>query len=145
MKRKMAMKFRKISYYIEKILIAIVTCFGASLLFNLIIIPLGNAENHLIIHFLDGLLGIFLYLLPLFIIWFFPISFFIDGLNLKYKLSRLNIIKFQLYSGIILALAFNFIFDNHFNLLLLIIYFFISFLSSVIFYFLNSIGNRMLN
>lgn len=139
------MNVSRILYYIEKLFVVILTCFVASLLFKLIIyFPILRASNLLVIDFFEGVMGIFLYLLPLFIIWFFPIAFFIDDQSIKTKTDRLKTIKIQLYSCTILALVFTFVFDNRINLILLVIYFFISYITSVIFYHLNSIGNRII-
>lgn len=139
------MIFRTLFYYIEKLLIVIATCIVACLLFILIAyLPFKKVENIWMYSFFEGTMGIFLYLLPLFIIWFFPIACYIDSLTFNTKLDRIKALQLQLYSGIVLAFVFTFIFDNFFNVKLFLVYFLISFLTSVIFYYLNMFGNRLL-
>lgn len=137
------MKIYRICYHLQKIMIVVFICGIAAVLIKSLhyvsFLPYQSKMN--VSHFFDGVWGVFLYLLPLFMIWFLPFAIKIDGYT-EQSFGKFPTFSFHLFGGFILSTIFSFIFGNEFASLLFLLYAIINTMTSIVFYRLNHLVNK---
>ncbi len=133
----------KLFYYLLKLSTVIITCaFVSVFVRSLHFLPHEGSRQRFVLHFFDGVWGIFTYLLPLFIIWYLPISVRLNSVIDVRVPSQIKGI-FYLFGSIILAFIFTTIFGNEFNNYLFFLYMTINIIASTGFHFINKLVNKL--
>lgn len=91
--------------------------------------------------FFTGIFGTFCYLLPLYLIWYFPLSVPLRGRSGK-QINWVGKLFFHFAAGFILSLIFIFIFGDVINMELFLFYLMINVITSIIFTLLNKLVNH---
>lgn len=133
----------KLLYCFIKFITVLFICAFVSFLIRLLhFIPYEGTRQRFVIHFFDGVWGIFTYLLPLFIIWYLPISIRLTPVIDK-KVSSRTKWSFYLFGSFVLAFIFTTIFGNEFNYYLFTLYTSINIVASIGFHFINRFVNKL--
>jgi hypothetical protein len=132
------MKGKKLLYYIVNFMITVITCFLVAFLIKLVHFnPETNNIQYYLRHILTGVPGLFLYILPLFIICFFPLSVRLKQIFTQDVFLQSKDAVSLCISGVGLSFVFIFVIREQFDFFLFMIYSLIGIISYFIYYSLN--------
>ena len=136
---------RKSSNYIEKIIVIISTCYITCFILSFIpqLFSFHADRFDILTTFNNHINGIFSYSLPVFILWYFPLSFWLETYFSQNKKNRK--LKFLIFNaiGICFAAFFLLIFNEIVNIFHLVQSILFSYTSLVVFYKVNKFINQL--